>query len=144
MELWRQQRVSSYPLPARYRIWVPSSQKGMQTPEMESRISNPLSGSLAALISQRPSWRSLILEKPVVAILSFSPIQTARLFFAPPWPWPSCTGFSERTSQIRSFLSRQVVTSREPLALNERDCTISGCLRVSFVWPCSTSQNLTK
>jgi hypothetical protein len=74
---------STYPLPARYKHWVPSSQKGMQTPEMESRIWKPPMGSLGLRGSHRPSWRSLMREKPVVAMRSVSPIHTARLFFAP-------------------------------------------------------------
>lgn len=32
---------STYPLPARYRQFVLSSQKGMHTPEMESKFENP-------------------------------------------------------------------------------------------------------
>lgn len=83
-----------YPLPARYRQFVPSSQNGIQTPDMESRIWKPPIGSVGALASHSPSWRSLIREKPVVAIRSCSPIHTARLFFAPGWPATSCAGFS--------------------------------------------------
>lgn len=33
--------VHTYPLPARYRQFVPSSQKGMHTPEIESRLLKP-------------------------------------------------------------------------------------------------------
>jgi hypothetical protein len=45
----------TYPLPARYKHCVPSSQKGMHTPEMESRIWKPPMGSLGLRGSQRPS-----------------------------------------------------------------------------------------
>lgn len=66
-------------------------------------------------------------EKPVVAIRLCSPIHTARLFFAPSWPGPTCAGFSWRTSHTRSFLSLEVVTSRLPVEFHERDWTMSLC-----------------
>ena len=106
-------------------------------------MSKSLSGALAFLISHNPSCRSLILEKPVVATLSCSPIQTARLLLAPAWPGPTCAGCSCRTSHTRSFLSRDVVTSRLPLALYDNDCTISVCLSVNRGDPASISQILT-
>lgn len=100
-------------------------------------------GSLGLRGSQRPSWRSLMREKPVVAMRSVSPIHTQRLFFAPGWPGTSWAGFSCRTSHTRSFLSRLVVTSNDPSALQESDCTMSLCLSVSCGAPASTSQSFT-
>ena len=47
--------LHAYPLPARYKHCVPSSQKGMQTPEMESRIWKPPMGSAGLRGSHRPS-----------------------------------------------------------------------------------------
>ena len=90
-------------------------------------------------MSHNPSCRSLIFENPVVATLSCSPIQTARLFFGPECPGPTCAGFSCRTSHILSFLSLDVVTKRAPLALQERDWTMSSCLRVKRADPASMS-----
>lgn len=82
-------------------------------------------------------------EKPVVAIRSCSPSQTARLFFAPGWPGSSEAGFSCLASQMRSFLSRHVVTRSDPSALHDSDCTMSLCLSVNFAAPASTSQIFT-
>ena len=114
----------------------------MQTPDIESSISKPPSGASAFRISHRPNWRSLILEKPVVATRSCSPIQTLRLLFAPAWPGPSCAGFSCRTSHILNFLSLDVVTIKDPSAFHDNDCTMSLCLSVSFDAPASTSHIL--
>ncbi len=93
-------------------------------------------------MSHRASCRSLIREKPVVAIRSCSPIHTARLFFAPAWPAVSTTGFSCRASHILSFLSRDVVTRRDPLALHDIDWMTSPTLRESLEDPASMSQIL--
>lgn len=138
----------------------PSSQKGMQTPDMESRIWKPPFGSDIMAKSQRPSCLSLILEKPVVAMRFLSPIQTARLFLAPAWPWKgkrrcheeraririhtgtSWAAFSILVSQILNFLSRLVVTIMEPSALHDMDWTISLCFRTSRSLPCSMSHSL--
>jgi hypothetical protein len=46
---------ATYPLPARYNMLLLSSQNGMQTPEMESRVLKPLMGSRTARICQRAS-----------------------------------------------------------------------------------------
>lgn len=133
----------TYPFPAKYRHCVLSSQKGMQTPDDESRLLKPPTGSCGFLRSHSPSWRSLIREKPVVAILSYSPIHVTRLFLAPGWPVTSIAGFSCRTSHIRNFLSREVVTNRDPFALQDNDCMTCVCLRVSRGDPASTSHILT-
>lgn len=133
--------MSTYPLPARYRQFVPSSQKGMHTPEMESRLLKPPIG-LSWPGSHSASCRSLMRENPVVAIRLCSPIHTARLFLAPSWPWPTCAGFSWRTSQTRSFLSLEVVTSRLPLAFHESDCTMSLCWSFRGDCPVPMSQSL--
>lgn len=100
-------------------------------------------GSLGSLISHSPSWRSLTLENPVVAILSSSPNQVTRLFFAPAWPGTTCAAFSWRTSHIRSFLSREVVAINAPLALQDSDWIISVCFSVRRCEPASTSHSLT-
>lgn len=113
----------------------------MQTPEMASRCWNPPMGSLRPG-SHRAIWRSLILEKPVVAKRLCSPSQTALLFLAPVWPAASWTGFSWRTSHTRIFLSLDVVTRRLPLAFHDRLCTMSACCRVRWLWPVPTSQSL--
>lgn len=132
----------TYPLPAKYKHCVPSSQNGMHTPEIESSTRKPLIGSRGARISHSASCLSLIFENPVVAIRSCSPIQTDRLFFAPEWPAVSCAGRSWRTSQIRNFLSREVVTMSEPFALQDIDWTISPSLRFNLEDPASISQIL--
>src|SRR3569833_359826 len=93
-------------------------QKGMHTPEIESSVVKPPMGSFLPG-SQRAICRSLIRENPVVAKRLCSPIQTARLFLAPVWPGASCTGFSCRTSNTRSFLSLDDVTRKAPLALHD-------------------------
>lgn len=131
----------TYPLPARNRQLVLSSQKGIHTPEMESRLLKPPIG-LSLPGSQSASWRSLMREKPVVAIRLCSPIHTARLFLAPSWPGPTCAGFSWRTSHTRSFLSRDVVTSRFPVAFHDRDCTMSLCWSFRGAWPVLMSHSL--
>ncbi len=110
-------------------------------PEIESREVKPPIGSFLPG-SHSPICLSLIREKPVVAIRLCSPIHTARLFLAPSWPGYSCTGACCRTSQTRSFLSREVVTINAPLALHDRLWTISGCLSVRFAWPVPMSQSL--
>jgi hypothetical protein len=74
---------------------------------------------------------------------SCSPSHTARLLLAPGCPATSWAGFSCLTSQIRNFLSRLVVTNRDPSALHDKDCTMSLCLRVSLAPPASTSHTLT-
>ena len=117
-------------------------QNGMQTPEIESKVVNPPIGSLGLPTSHNAICLSLIFEKPVVAIRSCSPIQTALLFFAPEWPGTSCAALSCRTSQIRSFLSREVVTSNVPFALHDKLCTISPCLSVSDDFPVPISHIL--
>lgn len=43
---------------------------------------------------------------------------------------------------MRSFLSRQVVTNSEPLALQDKLCTMSPCLRVRLDAPVPISQSL--
>lgn len=116
-------------------------QKGMQTPEMESNMVKPPIGS-GVPGSHRAICRSLIRENPVVANLLWSPIHTALLFLAPPWPAYSWTARSWRTSHTRIFLSREVVTSMLPLAFHDRLWTMSLCFRVRGDWPVPTSQSL--
>lgn len=130
-------------MPARYRHCVPSSQNGMQTPDIASSWVNPPAGSFMFLISHSANCLSLIREKPVVAILSCSPSHTALLFFAPMWPCPSYTAFCWRTSHNLIFLSRDVVTSRAPFALQDKDCITSPSLRARLEEPVSASQILT-
>ena len=114
----------------------------MQTPDIESKVVKPPIGSFGLPTSHRAICLSLIFEKPVVATRSWSPIQTALLFFAPEWPGASCAALSCRTSQIRSFLSREVVTNSVPLALQDKLWTISPCFRVNADFPVPISQIL--
>jgi hypothetical protein len=116
-------------------------QNGMQTPEIESNVENPPIGSEGLPISHNAICLSLILEKPVVATRSCSPIQTALLFFAPEWPGTSCAALSCLVSHIRSFLSRDVVAIRVPLALQDKLCTVSPCLSVNDDCPVPISHN---
>jgi hypothetical protein len=150
-------RKQTYPLPARYKHWVPSSalvsrvkpqkryslpQKGMQTPDIESKTVKPPIGSAKLPTSHNAICRSLILEKPVVATRLCSPIQTTLLFFAPVCPGASCAALSCRTSHIRSFLSREVVTSKLPFALHDKLWTMSPCFNVRWALPVPISQSL--
>jgi len=118
-------------------------QNGMQTPLILSRTSNPLIGPPEMLpASQSAIWLSLILLNPVVATLSCSPIHTHLLFLAPEWPGATAASLCCRVSQIRSFLSREVVARRVPVAFHDNDWTMSPCLRESGAVPALTSHNL--
>src|ERR1700743_1460148 len=52
-------------------------------------------------------------------------------------------GFSILTSQTLNFLSRQVVTRRAPLALQDSDCMTSPCFRANRSLLCSMSHSFT-
>lgn len=84
---------------------VPSSQNGMHTPEIESRIWKPPRGSLGFLMSQRPSWRSLMREKPVVATLSCPPGTIIS-----PMPWSAALGNLTHPDDSTVLGSRMTLT----------------------------------